>query len=443
MVDGQPVEPLLVATERATTDGAIDFMRRHAEEPFFLNIWYHTPHLPWIPPAEWASRYPDTPEGRYAAVVSHADHQIGRLVGALGDLGLAEHTFLFVTSDNGGTRKKLDSNGALRGHKGELYEGGIRVPLIARRPGVVPAASEHAGVFAAVDLLPTLADLAGVDISDLTLPGLSMQAALRGDPASDAGRALVWEGQQSVRSGDVPAEEWNLYAVTKGRWKLVHDATTGKPHLFDLEADLGETRDVAAENPVVATELAGEYARWRMEVGVFEPGVARLEGEVSVAGENVELGGGAVVLEPHSGFRVADGDFTFRTRITPAETAGRRTLLERPGSFWLGMEDGRVRLELVSDEGERTVLEARRRLEERQPVDLAFTLFGWRAGPSQARLYLDGDLEASGSLSSLRVSRHPIWLGNAPDGRTPFIGEMLRPSYRRNALLPAELAPAS
>ena len=174
-------------------------------------------------------------------MITRLDRDVGRLVQKLKDLGIDENTLVFFTSDNGPHREGgadpefFDSSGPLRGIKRDLYEGGIRVPLIARWPGRIKAGAVTDHVSAFWDFLPTLAELAGVRASRRTSTASRMLPTLLGQPDQQKKHEfLYWEFH----------EGGSIQAVRMGRWKAVRPV--GKPlELYDLQTDLGETSNVA------------------------------------------------------------------------------------------------------------------------------------------------------------------------------------------------------
>jgi arylsulfatase A-like enzyme len=190
-------------------------------------------------------------------MISRLDANVGRLMRTLGQKGVAENTLLLFTSDNGphgegGNDPELnDSNGPLRGIKRDLYEGGIRVPLIAVWPGHTPAGqtSDYAGAF--WDLLPTFAEMAGADAPAET-DGISMVPVLTGRAAEQPRHEfLYWEFHEGSGSKQ---------AVRMGQWKGVKLSPAGPLELYDLSADPGEAHDVAAEHPDVVQKIE-EYLK--------------------------------------------------------------------------------------------------------------------------------------------------------------------------------------
>lgn len=246
------------------TEEALAFVRAQRERPFFLYLPYHLPHLALQAPQDalepYVGRWDDppydgkkgylphpTPRAAYAAMVTRIDRDVGRLLDLLHELGLEENTAVFFTSDNGATYDVggadspfFDSAGPLRGAKGSVYEGGLRVPLIVRWPGHVPAGATTDRIAAFYDVLPTLTELAGLP-APTTSDGESFLPTLLGREQEARG-PVYWEfpgygGQQAVRHGRWKAVRRNL---REGKLTLA---------LYDLENDVGERIDVAAQHP--------------------------------------------------------------------------------------------------------------------------------------------------------------------------------------------------
>jgi arylsulfatase A len=251
---------------------ALDFIERHRDRPFFLYVPFTIPHAELEAPADAYAPYVDAsgqsvfeerpypgehygpqpmPRATYAAMITRMDRDVGRILDKLKELGLDRKTIVFFTSDNGPHREGghdpeyFDSNGPLRGIKRDLYEGGIRVPMLVWWPGTVPAGATSDHVWAMWDVLPTLAELAGARVPE-GIDGLSMVAALTGRGRPPEHRYLYWEFY----------EQGSRQAVRVGRWKAVRQPMlTGPIELYDLENDPGEQRDVAAEHPEIVARL--------------------------------------------------------------------------------------------------------------------------------------------------------------------------------------------
>lgn len=247
------------------------FLRTHAEDPFFLYLPFVEPHVAMQPPQEWVDAYPKEwddrpylgqkaylphprPRAGYAAMISDLDEHVGTIMSLVDELGLAENTLVVFSSDNGPTHdvggvdtEFFDSAGPLRGRKGSVYEGGLRVPTIARWPGKIEAGSTTDHISGFQDLLPTMAELTGQPVPE-GVDGVSYLPTLLGREGQRQHDHLVWEffgyqGQQAVRAG-----KWK--AVRRG----LHQGNR-KVELYDLAQDVGETTDVAAAHPEVVRRL--------------------------------------------------------------------------------------------------------------------------------------------------------------------------------------------
>jgi arylsulfatase A-like enzyme len=244
------------------TQKALGFIRENKERPFFLYLAYTAPH--WSDydkqsvdsiqvPSD--APYSDKPwpeiEKKYAAVVTRLDSDVGRVTDLLNELGLDGNTLICFTSDNGPSAEGVhsvdffDSNGPFRGSKRDVYEGGIRVPMIARWPGKVPAGKTSDQVWAFWDVLPTLAELIGLPASS-GIDGISMLPALLGKDQKSH-EYLYWDYghvrdryDQALRTGD---------------WKGVRLGKDAKLGLYDLATDAGETKDVAAQHPDIVARI--------------------------------------------------------------------------------------------------------------------------------------------------------------------------------------------
>ena len=265
------------------TKEAIQFIRRNQRDPFFLYLPYTIPHAELAVPedslAEYRGKFPETPfpgghygaqpapHAAYAAMITRMDRDIGRIFRTLQDLDIDEDTLVIFTSDNGPSTAGgidpvfFDSNGPLRGGKRDLYEGGIRVPLIARWPGRIKpgTVSKHPSAF--WDFLPTAAEIAGVEPPD-DIDGISYLPALLGKP-QPAHEYFYWE---------FPAQG-GKQAVRTGRWKGLRLHTRTEPdgaiELYDLMTDIGEKTNVAAEQPEVVRKVEGFMQEAHRDSDVF------------------------------------------------------------------------------------------------------------------------------------------------------------------------------
>ncbi len=239
------------------TNEALSFIERHRDRPFFLYYSTIIPHannelgresgdgmeIPSDAPYTEES-WPQVEKNK-AAMITHMDNDIGRILARIKELGLDENTMIFFSSDNGPHREGgvdpdfFNSSGPLRGIKRDLYDGGIRVPTIARWPGKIQAGAVCSLPWAFWDFLHTAADLAGVDAPP-GLDGISIAPTLLGrDAAQPLHDHLYWEFHEGGFK----------QAVRMGRWKAVRHGPGAEVEIYDLEEDLGETRNLASAHP--------------------------------------------------------------------------------------------------------------------------------------------------------------------------------------------------
>ena len=239
------------------TEEALDFIHTNKDRPFFLYLPYTIPHTKFqVPDLGPYAIEPWTDEQKtQAAMISRMDGDIGRIIELLGRLDIDDNTLIFFTSDNGPhgfgeTLTHFDANGPLRGKKRDLYEGGIRVPFIARWPGRVKPGSATAHISAFWDFLPSCCELAGIDIP-AGIDGISFLPTLFSQPGKQTRHEyLYWEfkskgGKQGLRMGRFKGVRLNV--------RTDADAPL---ELYDLNADIGETVDIAATNPDVVSQIA-------------------------------------------------------------------------------------------------------------------------------------------------------------------------------------------
>jgi arylsulfatase A-like enzyme len=266
----------MASLTRRYTDKSIEFLRKHRDEPSFLYLAHTMMHVVIDASPKYRDR---TGNGLYADTLEELDTEIGRLLAALDELGLRDNTLVLFTSDNGpwsndharqhaknakfvewtkGPEIPWGSSGPLRGAKGSTWEGGIRVPGIVRWPGHVPAGRTSAAILSTLDVLPTFAALAGVSEKvpqDRVIDGVNQWDL------------LVGKNNTGARDEFLYYESSELQAVRKGAWKLRLprlknlrnwpdlDRGSQQTELYNLERDLGETKNVAAENPDVVQRL--------------------------------------------------------------------------------------------------------------------------------------------------------------------------------------------
>jgi arylsulfatase A-like enzyme len=276
-------------TAQETTDLARSWLAGLGKRPFFLWVHYWDPHMQYEPPAELAARYypgdrsagsgprlaehpyfrlvprdgvlewlgdtrdPAWAPAMYAAEIHHTDGQVGRLLDAVAAAPGADRTVIVVTADHG---ESLGEHGIYYAHTG-LYEPQLAVPLIVHAPGAPPVRSD--ALVSTLDIAPTVAELAGVEIGRGGLPGISLARAVRGEPEPEleAPRVLIHQNAHNL-----------AVAVRDGDWKLIwplgkeHPLLSGAPELYDLARDPKETHDRAAQEPERVAALRQRIERW-------------------------------------------------------------------------------------------------------------------------------------------------------------------------------------
>ena len=197
-------------------------------------------------------------------MVEAVDTSVGRIMATLDELNLSEKTLVIFSSDNGGTRVSI--NRPLRGVKGSLYEGGVRVPTCMKWPEVIEAGSRSATPITSVDFLPTFAELAGVSLPTAQpVDGESFVPLLRGQRAL-SNRPIFWHYPLYLTGRASPAS-----AIRKGDWKLIEYFEDGRLELYNLATDVSESRNLADAEPSVARELHEELRTWRKATNAVEP----------------------------------------------------------------------------------------------------------------------------------------------------------------------------
>tara|TARA_R110002049_G_scaffold305056_1_gene501040 strand:- start:92176 stop:93687 length:1512 start_codon:yes stop_codon:yes gene_type:complete len=269
---------------------ALAFVDKHQSEPFFLYLPFVEPHVAMQPPQEWIDRYPvqwDKPKGpyrgqngylphprpraAYAAMISDLDEHVGTILAKLDEHGLSSNTIVVFTSDNGTTHPSRDpafhvggvdaeffeSTADLRGWKGSVYEGGIRVPCVVKWTGRVPAGTVCDVPTYFPDWFPTLCHIAGADLpAHQQLDGINLVGTLTENAPIDRKSPMIWDFHGYG----------GLVAIRDGRWKAVRRNLLNKPtpwELYDLDQDESEAVDLAKNHPAIVERLETHYRQTR------------------------------------------------------------------------------------------------------------------------------------------------------------------------------------
>jgi len=284
--DGPPGEHLPDRLAQET----IQFMKAQRDRPFFAFLSFYSVHTPLMSPVDLEKKYAARRTERglvtqwkqdgprevrltqdhavYAGMVEAMDQAVGRVLGAIDDLGIRENTIVIFTSDNGGLSTSEGwptSNQPFRAGKGWMYEGGIREPLLIRWPGVAAPGVVIETPVSSPDFFPTLIQAAGgnpVDYQDID--GVDIRSVLEGP--RDLDRALYWHYPHYGNQGGAPSA-----AIRKGKWKLIRWFEGPTMELFDLEKDPGETHDVSLLEPALLAEMDADLRAWQDRVGAKFP----------------------------------------------------------------------------------------------------------------------------------------------------------------------------
>jgi len=243
------------------TRESIDFIERHQERPFFLYIAHNAVHSPLQGADKYMKRFEhieDVHRRIFAAMLANLDDSVGDVLAKIRDSDLDEHTLVFFLSDNGGpTRELTSSNKPLRGGKGDMYEGGIRVPFLARWSGKIPAGKTYDKPVSSLDIFGTAAAAAGLSVpKNRPIDGVDLLPYLTGANTGRPHETLFWrQGRRTaIRVGD-----WKLVLNPRGRSEV-------EWQLYDLAKDPSESKNLLVENPEQARELLGKWNKLNSEM---------------------------------------------------------------------------------------------------------------------------------------------------------------------------------
>ena len=249
---------------------AVTFIEKHKDKPFFLNMDNYAVHTPIQAKAEVAARYEKKTKtkqknAKYAAMVESVDDCAGRIMAALEKHGIADRTMIIFTSDNGGLMGPTN-NAPLRSGKGYAYEGGIRVPLLIKWPGVIKPGTTSAEPVTSVDYFPTIAEATGLDLPEgRDIDGLSLAKHLRSQGMQKLGRDAIYWHFPHYRHNPGPYS-----IIREGDWKLIK-FYEGPMELFNLKNDLGETKNLASAMPEKVKGLESRLLAHLKSVGAKMP----------------------------------------------------------------------------------------------------------------------------------------------------------------------------
>lgn len=249
------------------------WITENKDQPFFIYLPFYSVHTPIQAPKDLAAKYEKkSPDGshknpKYAAMIESMDSAVGKILGTLDELNLAEETVVIFTSDNG-PHGAISRAEPLRGTKGMYYEGGIREPFLVRYPGKVKSGSKNDSPVSQIDLYPTFLEMAGAKVPD-RLDGVSLAQAFKGEVISE--RALFWHFPAYLQSYKADPDSASKFfrttpcgVIRKGDWKLINYFENGAIELYNLKEDLSERNNLAKKEPQKAKALSKELEAWQV-----------------------------------------------------------------------------------------------------------------------------------------------------------------------------------
>jgi arylsulfatase A-like enzyme len=271
------------------SEQAVEFIQANHDRPWLLYLTHFAVHTPIVAKRELVQKYKNKSPGELhsnvemATMVQSVDDGVGKIMKTLDRLGITDNTVVIFYSDNGGHGPVTDM-APLRGHKGTYYEGGIRVPFSISWPGKIQPGKTDEPI-AGVDLFPTLIELAGVEMPDQACDGKSIVGLATGKSktigSSDRPRSLFWHFPaylESTGGRRLRAEQRDPFfrsrpcgVIRQGKWKLIQFFEKGDFELYDLESDMGESKNLVDDQPEIFERLKSELSDWQTEVGADLP----------------------------------------------------------------------------------------------------------------------------------------------------------------------------
>jgi len=406
-------------------DKAISLIRKSDNQPWFINLWLHSPHVPWQPSPAFKAQFPDTPEGNYLAVLKQLDHNVARLLTALNDKELAANTIVVFASDNGSPLP--GRNFPLLGVKSTYLQGGVRSPLLLRWPGHF-AAGDIRDVSDITDLYPTLLALAGGQIPS-GLSGRDLSPALRGEPLQ-ARHALYWAsdvGPLGMSFGGALLDEGRGY----------YRELSGKVSTYAIAPPIGVLRPELTPEPLQPQQVNIDIAAWEREARHIP-----VTWTASATGGSGQMTGRDFQRAP------VFGGYSLGLGLSKPTTGNEeQTLVYQEGIWSLGLDTSqRLRLrfgdvEILSNPV--TLQSECNTLVASFDVQQAYSHPFKSEARSRVLLYLNGQTVLDSTKLLLRPTSavslpNPTYIGVKPDGSTAYHGRIAPPLLINKMLLPEQ-----
>jgi arylsulfatase A-like enzyme len=457
--EGNYFKPATLYREDYLTNEALTFINDHADEPFFVNLWYMLPHTPLHVPPDFDNSCCGfvliTDRGKLLSMMYKADTLIGTLLAKLDDLGIADNTIVIVTSDNGGMRdatKRPERIASMKGYKQQMFEGALKTPFMVRWPGNIDPGSINHSLISGLDILPTIAEVAGVDLSQLqyTPKGSSMVDLWLNNTVRFSYPDLFWENKRGATKQD---NETLRFAVRSGNWKLVQQPDNGALRLYDVANDPTETTNLAGQNPDIVDALLAKYHAWRRQTGDIALSAPILSGGVLQYGDTFEfdnVGKVTFPFNPRTDFH--NGDFTIATRVRvdafPQYIDRPYQYIARKRHSWLMRTQKNHTMQVAFfgkdfNGNRKTVRLNSPVLLEGQTYDVMVSVIGYKTDYQTFNLYVDGLLvdqkSSPDTIVAVETSDFSIELGNITTLHEPFDGAIDLPLVSVESLVPQEI----
>ena len=359
---GDSHNPILRGTNRVSTIGytteefaneTVKFIQKHQSDPWFVYLAFNAVHAPLEATDKYLSRFnhiADRKRHTFAGMLSAMDDAVGSVMKTIHDLGQDENTLVFFISDNGGpTAQTTSGNGPLRGFKAQTWEGGVRIPYIVQWTGHLPADKVDDRPVIQLDILPTALAAAGVDVKpEWKLDGVNLLPYIRGDKTEPPHDALYWRfgGQLAIRKGD-----WKIVKAPGGSANPENwggsKATLEGAELYNVTQDIGEKKNLAAQNPEKFKELAADWEKWNAELIEPKWRPARQPARNNAAANNASKTGPwskGDKLNPQNSPQIANRALIVSAEIEPSEANASGVIIAqgaKGNGYALYLQDGK------------------------------------------------------------------------------------------------------
>lgn len=412
------------------TDYVVNYINSYnSAKPFMIYFAPYSVHAPFLVPPNFDNqefRYNFGSQiGLYQSMVSDLDQQFQRLLDSVESRGLSNNTIVLFTSDNGAFKPVKSEESVLRGNKSEMFEGGIKAPLIARWPNVTPANTVNSSVLFSNDLFVTLAQAAKESLGAIETQGESFLKVLKQNSTKIRKGKLFWSISNSLTLEASQGSTDDDFAVRSGDFKLLRQ--DNNIALFDLSNDPTESVDIKEQHPEIVADLTKALRSWRLETSrlkysalLSSSGVksTKLKSKKKIYDFTNSLG--RVRIKGSRINHVGDSDLSMSLSFRAKSVSGTQ-ILATNSAFTLQINAGKLQFVVNPLTGSSLTLVGADSVQANKTYKVAFTVYAWRGGANTIRLYLNGDKVAESlyDIDQLKSSNAPLVLGGPFKGATP------------------------